>query len=227
MPTCIAPGCQDPIRSASFSNLCRRHATAKYRHGHPLQTYVTPRHLTPHRRTIARLRRHNADSPLWSELRTAWARIVDHCRGVLVDHKTGTARGRHAVQAAETVLHLDATAGPDKCINEGLAVVMLYAACGTVGHPRLYRDLRCAQFDLVRKILHLSPQSKGSFWDHRKQRVTTVFRNPVPRMVDLLAAIRWPMLALAGGMIFEHEQRKKLAPQEGRATVIQAIEELK
>lgn len=217
---CEVAGCTAMRGPRTYSPYCQSHRLAQTRHGHPQQTAITFHELAPFQATVRATMKRNPTSEVWSILRQRWARLVELAATELQARARGETFHKATVQAAETVTHVAQHADETKVLEVMLAVFVLDDA-----NPRRFRSDEALRFALVRRLRHLAPMARGTYWNHRLQRVGSVYRDMPPRAARITGEWLVEVFGLAGKMVAEAERKQK-AMADDRQRLINAAEAL-
>jgi hypothetical protein len=164
--------------------------------------------------------RRNSTSEVWAILRQRWSRLVDFAAAEVEARDQGRAHQRAAVQAAETVAHVARHADEMKIIEVMLAVFLLESA-----NPLRFRSDEAFRFTLLRRLRHLAPMARGTYWNHNMQRMGSVYRDMPPRAARIVGMWLVEVFGLAGKLVAESE-RKRLEMADDRRRLVEAAEAL-
>ena len=216
---CIATGCK--ALTAGYSTFCRKHKTAKARHGDPLQASVSATRLAPYLRRIQARYSANSGSAAWSMLAKRWAVIVEDALSTLEAYQQGAASVRHHVQAAEQVRTIATAVDPLKVVHVALAVYLIADV-----EPRAFRSDRGFDWQLVRRVRSLAPVNIGTTWNSKTGLMTRAYRDVPPRVTAVLAGQLKEAFGSAGLQLAGLE-RHRIDPKEAeRQRLAEAIEAL-
>lgn len=164
-----------------YGPYCNRHKSHKRRHGDPLQTPITKRHLAPYIDEMADLIRRNPDSETWRIMEVRWDAFVEHAK------RRGSNAGpmnhmerlacREFTRLAENVDHFTV-------IKTFCAIHFLREA-----DPRLFRSDESFNFQMVRRVRGLSDVNAAQYWDPKTQKVKRVYRDLRPDVVAHFAIL--------------------------------------
>jgi hypothetical protein len=216
---CAARGCTD--EATGYSTLCDNHKHIQRRHGHPEQAGITVHRLKPYVRRVEARRAKNKDSNAWSLLEARWDALTAHAQAVLAGWAAGRAMVRAEVQAAHQVQTLAGAAPPDLIVNAALAMFLLRDA-----EPRRFASDRAFDFQLVRRIRGLAPVNAGSYWNHKSQRATRVYKDLPPRVMESLGHQFREAFGLAGLMLAEKERAEEAKKATEHRQLAEALEHL-
>ncbi len=218
---CEVAGCAALRGPNTYSPFCQAHRLARTRHGHPLQKAVTFYELAPFMRSVRASVKRNPDSEVWPILRARWARLIDHANAIAVTRSSGEAFHRPTAQAASMVLEVARWADETRVCEVMLAIYVLEHA-----FPGRFRDDRAFRFTLVRRLRHLAPMGRGTYWNQKLQRTSSVYRDAPPRAVEVLGLWLAEVFGLAGRLIADAELKRMQAPAAEVKRMADAIAEL-
>ena len=187
--TCTAPRCTSEV--TRYGSLCRTHRRAKGRHGHPLQTAVLVREVSPFLACVRARRKANPSNPSWGLLEGRWRALVGDARSIVADWEAGRAVTRPHRKGAQLVLQVAEHATAQEVYEAALAVFMLQHY-----NAGRFRSDTAADFQAARRVRSLVPSAVGSWWDAKEQRVRKVYRDAPPGSLETLGA--WLRMAFAG-----------------------------
>lgn len=200
---CHAAGCRSFRGQDTYSPYCPAHRKAVSRHGHPLQTAVLGHELAPFLRVVAVARKRNADNAAWSMLVERWQRLVNHASRLLAMRDAGAAFIRHEAQAAEMLRTVAGTVEPSRVIDAALALFLLQDHS-----PGRFKSDRAFWFALARRVRHLAPMNRGTYWNAKTKRTTGVYRDAPPRATEVLAQWLVEVFGLAGRLLADLERQR-------------------
>ncbi len=169
--------------ATGYSTKCSAHKRAHVRHGHPLQAAISVHQLRPYvARVVARQQRNSA-SEVWPALDQRWAGLVEGAGQMLARYGNGEPSYMPDVKAAHHVRSLSGAVVPAVVVQTILAMYLLQD-----DQPRLFRDDRAFDFQMVRRVRLLAPSAAGSYFDHRTGRSKKVYKDVPSRVTEILAA---------------------------------------
>lgn len=163
----------------------------------------------------------NPDSEVWAILRSRWAGVVDHASAITAARDHGESFHRPTAQAADIVLHVARTVDKVKLCEVMLGLYLMEEAS-----PGRFRDDRAFRFALVRRLRHLAPMGRGSYWNHKLRKTTSVYRDVPPRAVEVLGGWLAEAFGLAGHLIADAERERQRAPIAEATRMAEAISNL-
>lgn len=200
---CRAVGCSTLCLRSTWSPYCPKHRKALSRYGHPLQTPVTTHELTPQLAAVQGWRKRNPASPAWGILLDRWATLAGHAQDINARRTAGKAFIRHEAGAADLLRTVADAGDPEKAINMVLALHLLL-----IQQPHRFRDARGFRFVMARRVRLTADISQGTYWNHKAQRVTRVYRDVNPRAVDVLGQWLAEAFGEAGVQLADLERRR-------------------
>lgn len=204
-----------------YSILCDAHKHVQRRHGHPEQEGITVHRLRPYLRRVEARRAKNKDSNAWALLEARWDALLGHAQATMAQWQSGKAMVKAQVDAAHQVQVLAGAATSTAIVNAALAMFLLRDA-----EPRRFASDRAFDFQLVRRVRGLAPVNAGSYWNHKTQRTTRVYKDLPPRVVEALGQQLRLAFGLAGFMLAEKEraeEAKKAAEHRQLAEALEAL----
>jgi hypothetical protein len=219
---CRSVGCTALRSTNTYSPWCQSCRLRLARYGHPMQTSVTAYELAPYLRTVKACWSRNGDSRVWPVLHERWHRLVNHAATVAAEREAGKATFRPEAMACEMLLQVARTAPAERVIEVMLAVSLMHTM-----QPRRFKDQRAFAFILVRRLRHLAPMARASYWSQKEQRVMKVYREAPPKAAAILGQWLVDAFAAAGALIAESEARRVAAPAVERQALIAALQDLK
>lgn len=216
---CAARSCTEG--TTGFSTLCDNHKHIQRRHGHPEQDGITVHRLRLYLKRVEARRAKNKDSDAWSILEARWSALEGHAQGILAEWASGKAMVRAQVQAAQQLQALAGSVPPSTIVNAALAMFLMRDA-----EPRRFASDRAFDFQLVRRVRGLAPVNAGSYWNHKAQRATKVYRDLPPRVAELLGRQLREAFGLAGFMLAEKERAEEAKAQAQQRRLAEALEAL-
>ncbi|RTL16341.1 MAG: hypothetical protein EKK52_18580 [Burkholderiales bacterium] len=216
---CAARGCTEG--TTGYSTLCDNHKHIQRRHGHPEQGGITVHRLRPYLKRVEARRAKNKDSDAWSILEARWSALEAHAQGILAEWASGKAMVSAQVQAAQQLQALSGSVPPSTIVNTALAMFLMRDA-----EPRRFASDRAFDFQLVRRVRGLAPVNAGSYWNHKAQRTTKVYRDLPPRVAELLGRQLREAFGLAGFMLAEKERAEEAKAQDQQRRLAEALEAL-
>lgn len=213
---CVVAGCAAMRGPRTYSPYCQAHRLTQTRHGHPLQTSVTFYELAPFQATIRAAIKRNPSSEVWPILRARWGRLVDHAAAQVAERDNGRSFHRPTLQAAEMLLQVARHADETKVVEVMLALYLMEDS-----NPRRFKSDEALRFALARRLRHLAPMARGSYWNHKLQWTSSVYRDAPPKAVAILGAWLVEVFGLAGRMVAETE-RKRQAQVDDRQRLVEA-----
>ena len=216
---CEARGCTEG--TTGYSTLCDTHKHIQRRHGHPEQDGITVHRLKPYLKRVGARRAKNVDSTAWTILEARWDALKDHAQGILAEWSTGKAMVVTQVHAAQQVQALAGSVPPSTVVNAALAMFLMRDA-----EPRRFASDRAFDFQLVRRVRGLAPVNAGSYWNHKAQRTTKVYRDLPPRVAELLGRQLREAFGLAGFMLAEKERAEEVKAKAEQRQLAEALEAL-
>lgn len=219
---CEVAGCAALRGPRTYSPYCQAHRLTQTRHGHPLQSPVRVHELLPFRATARALRKRNPDSAVWSVLHERWEALLGHARGLLEARDSGKTFHAPTAQAAE-MLRRVAERVEFAIVCEWQLAVLLFEA----ENQARFKSDRALRFALVRRLRLLAPVNVGTYWDHKRQRVTGVYRDAPPKAVDILGGWLVEVFGLAGRLLAEQERRRAQLSREEQQRLVAAVAALR
>lgn len=216
---CAARGCTEPTEG--YSTLCPTHRKTHRRHGHHDQSGITAQRLKPYLRRVEARRSKNKDSNAWSLLEARWGALVNQAEATLASWRAGQALVQTQVQAAHQVQTLTGAAQAAAIVDTALAMFLMQDA-----EPRRFVSDRAFDFQLVRRVRSLAPLNAGSYWNHKEQRTTKVYKDLPPRVIELLGKQLRDAFGLAGLMLAEKERAEEAKKQAAHRQLTEALEAL-
>lgn len=216
--SCVVAACKALV-GRTYSPYCQAHRQTFRRHGHPLQEPVTGRTLAPFIATVRACRKRNKGSDFWHVLAERWQRLIDHAQAVIDERDRGVAYVRHEAQAADMLLQVVRHATPEQVGDVMLALFALEAE-----HPGRFHSDSAFRFALVRRLRHLAPMARGRYWNHKLQRMGSVYRDAPPKAVEVLGAWLVEVFGMAGRLLIEAEHKRRQRPTEEQQRIAAAVE---
>lgn len=216
---CAARSCTEG--TTGYSTLCDNHKHIQRRHGHPEQASITVHRLKPYLKRVEARCAKNKDSNAWTILEARWGSLEAHAQGILAEWNTGKPVIRAQVQAAQQIQALAGSVPPAAIVNVALAMFLMRDA-----EPRRFASDRAFDFQLVRRMRGLAPVNAGSYWNHKAQRTTKVYRDLPPRVAELLGHQFREAFGLAGLMLAEKERTDEAKAKAEQRQLAEALETL-
>lgn len=206
---CQVPGCAAMRGSRTFSPYCQAHRATLRRHGHPEQAAVTLRHLAPYMATVRATMRANPDADFWTILRQRWDLMLSFARAAVAERESGRAHNGTEAKAGDLLLKVAAVVEFEKAAEVLLAVVIFEDR-----HRSAIKSDKALRFLLVRRLRHLAPMSKGSWYSNKTKRVHKVYRDLAPKVVEVIGAWLLEVFGLAGRLVAaEHDRLNRSTPE--------------
>lgn len=217
---CTVPGCAS--QAAGFSYLCRAHKSRKARHGDAQQQAISLPRLRPYRLLVDQARRRNPQAAIWSLLSAGWASMVSAAEAMQAAAEDGQPFRRYSLIAAQQVIAINKAAQPDSVVNHALAMVWLWNE-----EPRAFTSDDAFRAQMARRIRLLAPRlSKGTYWNDKLKRVSTVVQELPPKVALPLGQQLIELFGPAGIRLAQLE-RERVPPEEAAKRKLRAaLEEL-
>jgi hypothetical protein len=212
-------GCADA--ASGYSTLCRQHKQVQRRHGSPTQAGVTSQELKPCIALVEARKVKNPSSAVWSILTARWGLVVDASMGTLKRYSEGQASQGTAVLAAGHIRNLSESAEPWEVIRTVVAMFVLQEQ-----QPRRFESDAAFDFQLVRRVLRLSPANAGAYWDHKEQRSKRVYRDVPPSVIRSLSVPLKEAFGATGLMLAAKEREEALRGADERKRLSTALGDL-
>jgi hypothetical protein len=165
----------------------------KARHGHATQTGVTVHELGPYLRKVEERYAANPTSPAWSLLRQRWSRTVEAAQATVANYAEGRTVVQWHLQACQHVMNLAGSVDPMRVIKTYCAMYWMLEE-----QPRRFRSDKAFDHQVARRVRNLAKVAAGTYWNHRLQRTSRVYRDVPPRATEELARMLKEAFGTAG-----------------------------
>lgn len=216
---CAVPRCTDS--ATGYSTHCDNHKKHLRRHGHPQQVAISARTLRPYLAKVAARRAKNPTSEVWPILEAQWQAITEESRIVEAEAQSGQAVMAPRLMAARHWLKLGDHVSARQVVDTALAMFLLRE-----DEPRRFQTDRAFLFQLVRRVRHLAPVNRDSYWDPLRQRTRKVYQDIPPREVEALANVIVTALGGAGLMLAAKERQEALTARQSAERLTEALRTL-
>lgn len=205
---CRAEGCQAHSKGF-YSVYCNRHELNQRRHGHELQTAIGPTQLKPYLKMVDDRLRKNENTVRWDVIEDRWKIIVSHAREIVA--RTGAGFGWER-RAAQTIIKVSDNVDYKEIVRIVVALYLLQRF-----DPRVFRDDRAFQFQLVRNVRKLTDISVGTYYNPSDGKVKRAYKTLPPKSVAIMG--QWISQVLGSLALYfvkaeerdEEERQRKVA----------------
>lgn len=171
---------------------------------------------------VDQARKRNPEARIWSLLGAGWETLLADARAQVQAAEDGQPYQRHALVRARQLAAIAESASPEKVTDHALAMVLLWQQ-----EPRAFASDDAFRAQMARRIRLLAPRlSKGTYWNDKLRRVSTVVQELPPKVALGLGQQLIDLFGPAGIRLAQLE-RERVPPEEAKRRTLQAaLEEL-
>jgi hypothetical protein len=218
---CRCPGCSRAARSRR-SVYCEKHNSRNRRHGDPQQSTVTRKELQPYIEFIERLIKKETTGKLEEALKKIRGCLFNDAKDVEIDYsQRGKALPMNWLKAHREIMAVFRSTDWRKP-----AVLLASLFLLQYDKPHRIASDRGFIFEAARLFRSLSPQSVGSYWNHRTGKVHKVYKDMSPRAVNVLGTLLVDAYAPWMGTVKQQWDRQRKQQDEIRQLLSESMESI-